>query len=83
MGTSRDHLVIFGRVVRRARRERELSQEALGQAAGLAGKHVSEIERANRDPRLTTVVQIADALDLDLGELLAPFDEQRRRRSAG
>jgi transcriptional regulator with XRE-family HTH domain len=77
--TPPDNLVLFGRVVRRARREQDLSQEALGRAAGLAGKHVSEIERANRDPRLTTVVQLADALKLGVGELLAPFDEQRGR----
>lgn len=53
-----------------------MSQEALARAAGLAAKHVSEIERANRDPRLTTVLKLAHALELQAGELLALFDEQ-------
>lgn len=69
-------LVTFGRVVRRARRDRDMSQEALARAAGLGAKHVSEIERANRDPRLTTVLKLAAALDLQVGELLALLDEQ-------
>lgn len=69
-------LVAFGRTVRRARRDRDLSQEALARAAGLAAKHVSEIERANRDPRLTTLLKLAEALDLRAGELLALYDEQ-------
>lgn len=67
----------FGRVLRRVRRERDLSQEALADRAGLARNHVSEIERARRDPRLTTLVHIADALDMGLGELLALFDAER------
>jgi transcriptional regulator with XRE-family HTH domain len=78
--TPPEHLVLFGRVVRRARRDRELSQEALGRAAGLDGKHVSEIERANRDVRFTTLIQLAAGLDLRPGELLALYDDQCKRR---
>jgi transcriptional regulator with XRE-family HTH domain len=72
-------LEVFGRTVRRARRDRDLSQEALARAAGLAAKHVSEIERANRDVRLTTLLQLAAGLELSPSELLALYDEQRRR----
>jgi transcriptional regulator with XRE-family HTH domain len=79
MRTSDPQLVVFGRALRRARRERDMSQEALAQGAGLAAKHVSEIERANRDPRLTTVLKLARALDLGAGELLSLYDEQRER----
>lgn len=75
------HLDVFGRVLRRVRRERDLSQEALAHAAGLTPNHVSELERARRDPRLTTLVQLADALDVRLGELLEGFDEQREQLS--
>jgi transcriptional regulator with XRE-family HTH domain len=77
MRTPDARLVDFGHVVRRARRERDMSQEALAQAAGLAAKHVSEIERANRDVRLTTLVQLAAGLDLLPSELLRLYDEQR------
>ena len=63
-------LVAFGRFLRRARWDREMSQEELGGAAGVGAKHLSEIERANRDPRLTTLLKIARALDLQGDELL-------------
>ncbi|HMJ02307.1 MAG TPA: helix-turn-helix transcriptional regulator [Conexibacter sp.] len=75
------HPDVFGRVLRRIRRERDLSQEALARAAGLAPNHVSELERAKRDPRLTTLVQLADALGMPVGELLAAFDRQREQLS--
>ena len=52
------------RVLRRIRRERDLSQEALAALAGVGAKHMSEIERGKRDPRLSTLCQIADALGM-------------------
>lgn len=80
MRTPDARLVDFGRAVRRARRDRDMSQEALAQAAGLAAKHISEIERANRDVRLTTLLQIAEGLNLHPSELMTLYDEQRKRR---
>jgi transcriptional regulator with XRE-family HTH domain len=70
---------VFGQVLRRVRRERDLSQEALADKARLARNHVSEIERGRRDPGLSTVVQLADALDMGMGELGTLFDEERGR----
>jgi transcriptional regulator with XRE-family HTH domain len=75
-----DHRHIFGRVLRRIRRERELSQDALADLAGMASKHVSELERGRKEPRLGTLVQLADALGMSSSELLLRFDEERRAR---
>jgi predicted transcriptional regulator len=69
-------LLAFGRTVRKARRDLDLSQEALADEAGLSAKHIGEIERANKDPRLTTVLKIARALELRSGELFLQFDER-------
>lgn len=71
-------LVVFGRTIRRMRRERDLSQHALAGAAGLAEKHVSEIERANREPKLTTILKLAKGLDVPPGELVAEVAAQLR-----
>ncbi len=60
----------FGRAVRRERRLRDLSQEALADRAGIGSKHLGEIERGNHDPRLTTIFKLADGLGLTVGELL-------------
>jgi transcriptional regulator with XRE-family HTH domain len=76
MRTGSPQLLAFGRTVRKARRDLELSQEALADRAGLSAKHVGEIERANKDPRVTTVLKLATALELRSGELFALFDER-------
>jgi transcriptional regulator with XRE-family HTH domain len=62
-------LLALGGAIRHLRRERELSQEALAYAADIHPKHLSEIERANKDPRSTTVVRLADALGVPVAEL--------------
>lgn len=69
-------LLAFGRTLRKARRDRDLSQEALADEAGLSAKHVGEIERANKDPRLTTVLKLCGALDLRSAELFRLLDER-------
>ena len=76
MRTASPQLLAFGRTLRKARRDRELSQEALAHEAGLSAKHVGEIERANKDPRLTTVLKLATAMDMPTSELFTQFDER-------
>jgi transcriptional regulator with XRE-family HTH domain len=71
------HRERFGRVLRRLRRERDLSQEALAAQARLAPQHVSELERGRKEPRLSTLVQLADAFGMPSAELLARFDQER------
>jgi transcriptional regulator with XRE-family HTH domain len=61
----------FARTVRRLRRERDLSQRALAVLAGLAEKHVSEIERGNREPKLSTIFKLARGLGVPPEALIA------------
>jgi transcriptional regulator with XRE-family HTH domain len=61
----------FARTVRRLRRERDLSQRALAAVAGLAEKHVSEIERGNREPKLTTIFKLAKGLGVPAEALIS------------
>jgi transcriptional regulator with XRE-family HTH domain len=67
-------LLALARRLRQMRRARELSQEALAAIAGVHPKHLSEIERANKDPRATTVIRIADALGVPVAELYEDED---------
>lgn len=68
-------LLALAHAIRRLRRARELSQEALAAMAGVNPKHLSEIERANKDPRATTVIRLAEALGLTPAELYAHTEE--------
>jgi len=72
----RGEFVFFGRTLRRARRERDLSQEALALRAGIGAKHLSELERGNKDPRLATFLSLAAALDLTGAELMTLYEQQ-------
>jgi transcriptional regulator with XRE-family HTH domain len=75
-----DPKTVFGPVLRRLRRDRDLSQDALAGRARLARNHVSELERARRDPSLATVIQLTDALDMTMGEMGNCLDAERARR---
>jgi transcriptional regulator with XRE-family HTH domain len=69
-------LLALASTIRRLRRERDLSQEALAGIAGVHPKHLSEIERANKDPRATTVIRLAEGLGLTPAELYAYAEAQ-------
>jgi transcriptional regulator with XRE-family HTH domain len=68
------HVSPLARTIRQLRRDRELSQEALAAAAGMHPKHLSEIERGNKDPRASTVARLAQALSVSVGELYGQGD---------
>lgn len=63
------HTALLARTIRQLRRDRELSQEALAAAAGIHPKHLSEIERGNKEPRASTVARLAQALGMSTAEL--------------
>lgn len=56
--------------VKRLRKARGWSQEALADAAGLDRTYVSGIERVVKNPTVTVVERIALALGSGMGELL-------------
>ena len=60
----------FAHNLRQQRLRRGLSQEALGHAAGLHRTEISLLERAGRDPRLSTITRLAHALDIRPAALL-------------
>jgi transcriptional regulator with XRE-family HTH domain len=64
-------LLALAHAIRQARRAKDLSQEALAALADVHPKHLSEIERANKDPRATTLIRLAEALGLTPAELYA------------
>lgn len=56
--------------VKKLRKERGWSQEALADEAGLDRTYVSGIERVVRNPTVTVVERLASALGCKFGELL-------------
>ncbi len=68
---SRDVLVSFAENLRRRRKELGLSQEQLGTRANIQMADISRYESGGRDPRITTVARLAQALEVPIAELLA------------
>lgn len=56
--------------LRKLRQARGLSQEAFADEAGLHRTYVSDIERGARNPTITVVDRLAQALKIPIGALL-------------
>ena len=59
----------YGRALREQRHECGISQERLAHLSGLDRTYVSGIERGERNPSLTNILKLVDALDISLSEL--------------
>lgn len=60
----------IGDRIRSARLERKLSQEKLGEAAGLDRKTINRIEQGTHATLIDHLVLVADALDVPLADLV-------------
>jgi len=56
--------------LRRARHDRQLTQEELAERAGLSARYIGAIERAAVSASVTVLGHIAEALDMEPGDLL-------------
>lgn len=83
-------LARFGSNVRHARMElsssrgsrRGLSQEALSDRAGLHRTEIARIELGHTEPRLSTLLILAEALCISLDDLVEGLEAPRQRRQA-
>lgn len=60
----------FAANLKRERKKANLSQEELAQACGLHPTAISRLERAVRDPRLSTVATVASGLGVPASQLV-------------
>ena len=61
---------VFAANLRRTRERMGISQEELASRCGLHRTEISFLERAQREPRLSTIVKLSKALDVSAGDLL-------------
>ena len=61
----------FGQRVRRQRDALGLTQEQVAERSGLHWSYVGQVERGERNLSLTSILRIADAIDLDPCYLVA------------
>jgi transcriptional regulator with XRE-family HTH domain len=61
---------VFGKVLRELREGKKLSQEKLAEYCDLDRTYISLLERGLRQPTISTIFKIADALDISPSELV-------------
>ena len=60
----------FGVNVKRMRKHRKFTQEKLAELSGLTPVYIGEIERGKKNVSLEIAEKIANALDIELSELI-------------
>ena len=65
-----DILATFGRNLCAERNRSKLSQEGLGEIINISSNQIGKIERGVANPKLTTVIAILEALNVDFNDLL-------------
>lgn len=66
---------VFGRRLRELRQKYGVTQEQLSVATGLTEGYISNMERGQKVPSLTTILRIAVALRCRVTELVSVFDK--------
>ncbi len=69
-------LKLVGARIRLLRKERGLSQEALGEKGGFHFSYIGQVERGEKNISLLNLAQIAEALEVNLIQLFSYVDEK-------
>jgi len=69
----------FGQVLRKARMEKDLSQQDLAYTCGLGRAFISLLERGMRAPSLRTFLILAHSMGVSAVEFLTTVEEALRR----
>jgi transcriptional regulator with XRE-family HTH domain len=75
--------VAFGRVLRRLRQKRGLTQEGLGFEADLRRTFISVLELGQQQPTLTTILKLAKVLDVKPSRILDLVEREIQEFSGG
>lgn len=68
-----------GSVIRRLRKEKELSQEVFSGLAGIARSHLSMIESGDKKANFETLWKIANAFGIDPHVLVKMIEEEANK----
>jgi len=71
----------FAQVLRDLRKKKDLSQEKLALIGNLDRTFISLLERGLRQPSLTTIFQLARALDISVTDLISAVEAKVNARN--
>ena len=64
----------IGKKIKEYRKTKDLTQEGLGEKAGLHYTYIGQVERGEKEPSLKSLINIADALGVGVDKLLINYD---------
>lgn len=71
---------IFGKVLNELRVERSLTQEKLAELADFDRTYIYRLEKGKREPSLSTILKLSDALKISPGEFLDRVNNLRSQK---
>ena len=66
---------VFGRVLQRLRKTKGLSQEELSLLSGLDRTFISRLEGGQRQPTISTLIKLAQALNVSAASIVAEVED--------
>jgi len=72
-----DSVRVFAENLLAARKAAKLTQVQLSERSGVSQSHISQLEKGNLEPRLSTILALAGALGVETGALLPPPPPQK------
>lgn len=82
MGMSTTEKSLFGDILLETRKSKDITQYRLAKLTGLSERHLNYIERGVREPRLITIIRLAEAMDMLPGELVNAYAVRLRQVAA-
>jgi transcriptional regulator with XRE-family HTH domain len=67
----------LGEAIEELREEADLTHEALAERLEISFQRISELERGVANPTFTTLLRVADGLEVELSELALWFERHR------
>jgi len=74
--TEEDPRILFGKRIAQLRKDKGLSQDKLAWGGDMARSFIGEVERGLRNPTLTNICKLADALGVKKSELFLLIDNE-------
>ena len=69
-------LDVLGYMIRKTRKERQLTQEQLGDLVGVKKSEISKLERSTRNMTISTVIKVFKALNANITFIVNLDDEE-------
>lgn len=78
LNRNKEVCIAFGKRLREIREYRNISQESLANNAEISISQVSRLERGLLNPTLSTIIQLASALNVPVEELLTYLKDSKQ-----